>query len=410
MTAQDHRAGSDATGAAALAGAGPAGPGGPAGPAGSVVGSDPPAVAGFRPDQLSGFRIGVTSDRRSADLIDAFQRRGAAVLHAPTVHMVHAEDDAPIIADTRRIIAAAPDLLLATTSYGMRRWFEVADAAGLGEALQRTLAASRILVRGPKARGAVRAAGLDDNGMSDEETTASLVGMTIAGFPAGITVAVQQHGRTDEEQLRRLEDAGMRVLTVAPYTWAIAGDGDDRVTRLVEAVVTRQVDCVTFTSAPAVDGLLIAALARGRHAELVEAFRAGVDAVSVGPVTSGPLLSAGITPLQPDRYRMGALIRLVCEHLEARATRRLLTRHGEVQLRGSLAVVDGTPVRQTPTSVTLFRALMAAKGAVVSRRELSGVLDGDDHTMEVSLSRLRQSLAAPGLVETVVKRGYRLDV
>ena len=27
---------------------------------------------GFRPDQLQGFRIGVTSDRRSADLIDAF--------------------------------------------------------------------------------------------------------------------------------------------------------------------------------------------------------------------------------------------------------------------------------------------------------------------------------------------------
>ena len=97
-------------------------------------------VAAFRPDQLTGFRIGVTSDRRSADLIDAFERRGAAVLHAPTVHMRHAEDDAPVIADTERIIAAAPDVLLATTSYGMRRWFEVADSAGLGEELQRALA------------------------------------------------------------------------------------------------------------------------------------------------------------------------------------------------------------------------------------------------------------------------------
>lgn len=372
--------------------------------------SETAAVAGFLPNQLSGFRIGVTSDRRSADLIDAFERRGAAVLHAPTVHMVHAEDDAPIIADTRRIIDAAPDLLLATTSYGMRRWFEVADAAGLGEALQRVLSASAIVVRGPKARGAVRAAGLDDDGMSDEETTASLVDMTIAEFPPGTTVVVQQHGRADEVQLRRLEEAGMEVLTVAPYTWSIAGDGDERVIRLVDAIVSRQVDCVTFTSAPAVDGLLIAALACGRHAELVQAFREGVVAVSVGPVTAMPLASAGIPCLQPDRYRMGALIRLVCEHLEARATQRLRTRHGEVELRGSLAVVGGEAVRLTPSSVTLFRALIAAKGAVVSRRELSRALDGDDHTMEVSLSRLRQSLAVPGLVETVVKRGYRLDV
>jgi len=369
-------------------------------------------VAAFRPDQLTGFRIGVTSDRRSADLIDAFERRGAAVLHAPTVHMRHAEDDAPVIADTERIIAAAPDVLLATTSYGMRRWFEVADSAGLGEELQRALAASTILVRGPKARGAVRAAGLDDSGMSDEETTASLVSKVIADFPPGITVAIQLHGQTDGGQLQRLQEAGDRVITVAPYTWSVAEDDDERATRLVEAIASRQLDCVTFTSAPAVDGLLIAALARGRHAEVVEAFRSDVVAASVGPVTSAPLVSAGIEPLQPDRFRMGALIRLVCEQLEAASTRRVSTRHGEVELRGSVAVVAGTPVRLTPTSLSLFRALVAANGAVVSRRELSVALDGgcDEHAMEVSLSRLRQSLATPGLVATVVKRGYRLDV
>jgi uroporphyrinogen-III synthase len=371
----------------------------------------PPApVTGFGPDQLAGFRIGVTSDRRSADLIDAFERRGATVLHAPTVHMRHAEDDAPVIADTQRVIAEQPDVLLATTSYGMRRWFEVADAAGLGESLQRTLAASAILVRGPKARGAVRAAGLDDRGMSDEETTASLVSLTIAEFAAGATVAVQLHGQRDEVQLRRLRDAGMRVVTVAPYAWSTAGDDDDRVTRLVDAIAARQLDCVTFTSAPAVEGLFLAALARGRHDEVVEALRQGVVAASVGPVTSAPLQRAGIPALQPDRFRMGALIRLVCEHLEERATLRVRTRHGEVQLRGSVAVVDGAPVRLTPNSLTLFRALVTANGAVVSRRALASALDGDEHTMEVSLSRLRQSLAAPGLVATVVKRGYRLDV
>ncbi|WP_295128227.1 uroporphyrinogen-III synthase [uncultured Leifsonia sp.] len=369
-------------------------------------------VAAFRPDQLTGFRIGVTSDRRSTDLIDAFERRGAAVLHAPTVHMQHAEDDAPVIADTERIIATAPDVLLATTSYGMRRWFEVADSAGLGEELQRALAASTILVRGPKARGAVRAAGLDDSGMSDEETTASLVSKVIADFPPGITVAIQLHGQTDVGQLQRLKEGGYRVITVAPYTWSVAEDDDERATRLVEAIASRQLDCVTFTSAPAVDGLLIAALARGRHAEVLEAFRSDVVAASVGPVTSAPLVSAGIEPLQPDRFRMGALIRLVCEQLEAESTRRVSTRHGEVELRGTVAVVAGTPVRLTPTSLSLFRALVAANGAVVSRRELSVALDGgcDEHAMEVSLSRLRQSLATPGLVATVVKRGYRLDV
>jgi uroporphyrinogen-III synthase len=376
------------------------------------MGDDRPGVAAFRPDQLAGFRIGVTSDRRSADLIDAFERRGASVLHAPTVHMQHAEDDAPVIADTERVIAEQPTVLLATTSYGMRRWFEVADSAGLGEDLQRVLGRSAILVRGPKARGAVRAAGLDDDGMSDEETTASLVSKVIAEFPVGSTVAVQLHGRVDEGQLERLASAGYRVVTVAPYSWSVAGEGDERVTRLVDAIAGRQLDCVTFTSAPAVDGLFIAALARGRHREVVDALRSDVVAAGVGPVTTAPLVAAGVTPLQPDRFRMGALIRLVCEHLEARSTQRLTTRHGDIELRGSLAIVGGTPVRLTPASLSLFRALVAANGAVVSRKQLSLALDGaaDEHAMEVSLSRLRQSLGTPGLVATVVKRGYRLDV
>ena len=53
---------------------------------------------GFRADQLEGFRIGVTSDRRSADLIDALARRGAQVLHAPTLRMANAVSDDPVIA------------------------------------------------------------------------------------------------------------------------------------------------------------------------------------------------------------------------------------------------------------------------------------------------------------------------
>ena len=72
---------------------------------------------GFRPDQLVGFRVGVTSDRRSEDLIAAFERRGAEVVHAPTIRMTGASDDATVVAETHAIVAARPDYLLATTSY-----------------------------------------------------------------------------------------------------------------------------------------------------------------------------------------------------------------------------------------------------------------------------------------------------
>ena len=42
-----------------------------------------PEVAEAVEAPLDGFRIGVTSHRRSRDLIEALERRGASVLHAP---------------------------------------------------------------------------------------------------------------------------------------------------------------------------------------------------------------------------------------------------------------------------------------------------------------------------------------
>jgi uroporphyrinogen-III synthase len=368
-------------------------------------------VPGFRPDQLDGFRIGVTSDRRSEDLIDAFERRGATVLHSPTLRIDHAREDDPIIDDTRAVITRRPDVLLATTGYGIRRWFEVADAAGLGDALTDSLSSARILVRGPKARGGIRAAGLNDVGMSEVETTRALVTKALAEIEPGATIAVQLHGYTDESQLDRLRERHT-VLTVAPYRWTMVDGSNERVQRLIEASCARQLDAVTFTSAPSVDALLIAAEGLGLLDELVDALRSDVLAAAVGPVTAAPLIACGITPIQPERFRMGALIRLVCEYLETSRVSRISTLRGELELRGQVAAIGGRRVTLPPTSLLLLRQLMATPGTVMSRTELAGALPGiqDDHAMEVAVSRLRQVLGVPGLIATVVKRGYRLDV
>lgn len=378
----------------------------------AMTGSDVDAGAaetGFRPDQLEGFRIGVTSDRRSEDLIAAFERRGADVVHAPTIRMTGVSDDGALEAETRAIIAARPDVLLATTSYGIRRWFEAADAAGVGDDLTGVLDDARILVRGPKARGAIRAASLDDHGMSERETTTSLVDLVLRGDVAGLTVAVQLHGFTDPVQLARLEAAGARVLTVAPYRWTVHEDSA-RVLRLVETLCTGGIDAVTFTSAPAVEALFTTADAAGRLEDLQAALRTMVVAAAVGPVTAAPLVEAGILPITPDRFRMGALIRLVCSHLEECGVARVDTRHGTVELRGRLVVIDGERVTLSPVPLALFRALVSAEGATVPRRLLARATQEvlDDHAVDVAISRLRRSLPDGAVIQTVIKRGYRL--
>ena len=276
----------------------------------------------MRLEPLAGFRIGVTSDRRSEDLISALERRGAQVLHAPALKIAPNDQDVTLVEETRAVIEARPDVVLVTTGYGMRRWFEVADAAGLGAALTEVLDDARVLARGPKAVGAVRAAGLEEERVSASETTASLVDEVEQAGLTRMRVAIQLHGYTDEVQLARLRDLSARVWTVTPYRW-VQPTAHDRLPKLIESTCSRQLDALTFTSAPGAEATLAVAEASGRLGEFVAALSDDVVAAAVGPVTAGPLLDAGAPVVVPDRYRLGALIRLVTEELAERRVVRL---------------------------------------------------------------------------------------
>ena len=378
----------------------------------SPAGSPPagsPAAAALRVDQLRGFRIGVTSDRRSGDLIAALERRGAQVLHAPALKIAPNDQDATLVAETRELLRVRPEVVLVTTGYGVRRWFEVADAAGLGAELTAVLEQSRIFARGPKAVGAVRAAGLVDADLSETDTTASLVDAMLEAGLTGRRVAIQLHGYTDEVQLDRLRAVSTSVSTVTPYRW-IRPAAHDRLPRLIEAACSAQLDAILFTSAPGATATLGTARELGLLEPMVAACRDHVLAAAVGPVTAEPLRVAGIDPVVPDRYRLGALIRLVCDELAAHHVQTFAAGTVLIEVRGRSVAVAGRHVLLGPGALALFRALAGSEG-VVSRQALVGALPEplDDHALEVAMSRLRRSLDVPGLISTVVRRGYRFN-
>jgi uroporphyrinogen-III synthase len=360
-------------------------------------------------DILRGFRIGVTSDRRSADLIAALERRGAQVLHAPALTIVPNDQDDSLIIETRRLIAARPEVVLVTTGYGMRRWLEVADAAGLGAELTAALEGARIFARGPKAHGAVRAAGLLDAQTSDLDTTASLVDAVIAAGLSNRRFAVQLHGYTDEVALSRLAEISDCVMAVTPYRWA-QPNPPERLARLIRAACQRQLEALTFTSAPAAAATLEAAEALGVRREFVQAHSDYVASAAVGPVTAEPLREAGIGPVVPDRYRLGALVRLVTEELTQRHIQRFSRDGVIIELRGRQVSVNDRRVSLGPNSLALLVTL-ASSSSVLSRHELIACLpdNRDDHALHMAMSRLRRALDVPGLITTIMKRGYRFN-
>ena len=77
--------------------------------------------------------------------------------------------------------------------------------------------------------------------------------------------------------------------------------------------------------------------------------------------------------------------------------------------------LDGEELTELPGSeqFALLQALLVNPGHVVSRRELLAALPGgtaaSEHAVEMAVARLRAALGTR-LVQTVVKRGYRLAV
>jgi uroporphyrinogen-III synthase len=114
--------------------------------------------------------------------------------------------------------------------------------------------------------------------------------------------------------------------------------------------------------------------------------------------------------VQPERFRLGPLVQLLCRELPSRARTLPVAGH-RVEIRGHAVLVDGELRPVPPAGMSLLRALSRRPGWVVSRAELLRALPGagrDEHAVETAMARLRTALGAPKLIQTVVKRGYRL--
>ena len=362
------------------------------------------------PPALAGYTVAVTAARRREELGALLERRGARVVHAPAIQIVPLEDDTELQQATKSCLDAPPDLTVATTGIGFRGWLEAADGWGLGDDLRKRLGDSRLLARGPKARGAIRAAGLTEEWSPASESMSEVLDHLLAEDLQGIRVAVQLHGEPLPDFVDALEAAGAQVVTVPVYRWQPPAD-TSALDRLVEQVVAGDVDAATFTSAPAVVSLLQCAEQAGLATRLVEALRHDVLPVCVGPVTAAPLERRGIPTVQPDRPRLGNLVRAVVDQLPARRGRPLTVHGHVVDVRSHAVVVDGRIVCLPPAPMAVLTALVAQPGRVLTRQELLARLPGggtDEHAVEMAVTRLRAALGVAAIVQTIVKRGYRL--
>lgn len=363
---------------------------------------------------LTGFTVAITASRRVDEFATMLRRRGAEVVAVAAIQMVPLADDVRLRAATDEVIATPPDIVIATTGIGFRGWVEAAEGWGVAESLLDAVGKARVISRGPKATGALRAAGLREEWSPVSESSEEVLAHLNVDDLDGKRVAVQLHGATDEWDpapgfVETLAERGATVVAVPVYRWEqpvglAALDG------LVENVALGDVDAITFTSAPAAASFLMRADELRLIEAVTRALTTTVTPFCVGPVTARPLANAGVPSVLPDRMRLGALARAVADELPRRHPELVVAGH-TLGVRATCAVVDGEVRDLSPNSLILLKLLARAPGTVVSRDVMLKALGGDDpHVVDAAVARLRSALGAKELIATTVKRGYRLAV
>ncbi len=361
---------------------------------------------------LAGTRILTTAQRRATDLASALVRRGAQVHAAATLGVEAHIDEDTLVRRTEELIATPPDLVVVTTAIGFRSWLETAESVGLLEPLHAVLEDTRIVARGPKARGAIQAAGLVTDWVAESETSREMAEYLVTEGVGGMRIAVQHHGAGDDGLESALTAAGASTVPLVVYRWGPPPD-PIAVEQSVCDVAAGGFDCVVFTSSPGATAWLSAVRDQDRLDTILDLAGSGrLLMATVGPVTAEPLAVAGFDPLVPDRGRLGALVRSVVLHF-GRDDLGVDLPDGRLRVHATAATIDHEVLALSPTGVAILRLLASEPGAVFSREDVLCVLPGestDPHAVDVAIGRLREALAGRRVVKTVVKRGYRLDL
>jgi uroporphyrinogen-III synthase len=359
---------------------------------------------------LAGYAVAVVSDRRRHGLSALLEAAGARTVAVQGVRTVTSLDDVRLQADTRQVLAGPVDELVVASDFGFRSWLRMARGWQLADALTARFAQARRLASNPRAADAVREIGLDDIWSTAAGSTEELFRYLLAQPMVGRRVVVQSDNPSVAELCHALRAIGAEVIEVVTHQNSPPVHAD-LLRRLGDHITAGQVDAVAFLNAASVENLLAQASADHRLDEVLNAMSDEVAALCLGELGAAPLRARGVPVHLPAQPLLEEFVAVASATVPRRAVRVVTGGHA-LEVRGQAVLLDGEliPVQSGPIAV--LRALARQPGRVLSCAEIRHATPNwtgvDDHAIEMAVSRLRRSLHDNDLIQTVMKRGYRL--
>jgi uroporphyrinogen-III synthase len=240
------------------------------------------------------------------------ERRGATVIRCPLVAIHDAPDPKPVLAWIEQVVAGKCDDLIFLTGEGLRRLMSCIDrhAPDLRPGFIAQLSHARKITRGPKPARALRELGLQSDLAAEVPTTDGVMALLSQHDLKHRSVGVQLYGSDPNVRLVNfLEQAGARVLCVAPYVYADSS-ADEAILDLSKRMLAENVDAIAFTSMQQVQRLFDVL-----GEEVARAALSKTRVAAVGPVVADALTTRGVqVALMPeDAFFLKPLTRAIEE-------------------------------------------------------------------------------------------------
>ncbi len=252
--------------------------------------------------------VAILETRAGAHLAELVARRGGLPLLAPALEEVPDVDPAAVKGLIERWRIEPFKICIFQTGVGTRALFAATDAADLTKELKGLIAASIIVVRGPKPVGELNARGIRIDIRAASPFTSETVLAAISNVEVNnCSILIQRYGAANQALTAALQFRGAAVQEIATYRWALPSNTQPLID-LLDALGERRVDAVVFTSAVQVHHLYEVAHRTGAAAQLADQLNRCIVA-SIGPVCSSALRQYGVAPtLEASPPKLGPLM------------------------------------------------------------------------------------------------------
>ena len=361
---------------------------------------------------LAGFTVAVASDRRRHPIAGLLDSSGARTVSVQAFRTIAQPDEDALRTATDACLRRPSDEVVISSGLGLRAWLTAARRWGVEENLIASFTGARLLARDPAAADSLRALGLSTIWSTAGAATEELLRYLLAQQLNGRRIVVQTQAPTLHDVCHALGAAGADVVAV-PTHHTTRPLHVDFLRRLADLITSRQIDAVVFAGETATRHLLAYTDSRNTTTELLHALRAEVLCASLSPLTSRLLAERGVRPSTGSAPFVEELAGALLRELPETAIR-LVANGRQIEVRGHAVIIDGRLVNVQRGPLAVLRTLARRAGRLVTmadiRAEVPGWSTMEDHAIEMAVSRLRRALDDRELVQTIVRRGYRLSL